>query len=138
MHDGGRSCVTLGVRGIVKFAVRARGAAYPTHSGNWGGVAPNPAWRLVEVLNSMRTPDGHVLIDGFYDDVPPFSADVQAMMRAVPDDTAAMKRLYGLGSTDGAAQSLQEGLNLPAFSVHMMQGGEVGGVIAARATAEIA
>jgi acetylornithine deacetylase/succinyl-diaminopimelate desuccinylase-like protein len=29
-------------------------------------------------------------------------------------------------------------LNLPAFSVHMMRGGEVGGVIAASATAEIA
>ena len=42
-----------------------------------------------------------------------------------------MRQLYGLGSTDGAASSLQEGLNLPAFSVHMMKGGEVGGVIAA-------
>jgi len=49
-----------------------------------------------------------------------------------------MRRLYGLGSTDGAAGSLQEGLNLPSFSVHMMKGGEVGGVIAANATAEIA
>ena len=42
------------------------------------------------------------------------------------------------GGTDGAASSLQEGLNLPTFSVHMMNGGEVGGVIPARATAEIA
>jgi acetylornithine deacetylase/succinyl-diaminopimelate desuccinylase-like protein len=56
----------------------------------------------------------------------------------VPDDSAGMRKLYGLGSTDGAASSLQEGLNLPAFSVHMMKGGEVGGVIAASATAEIA
>jgi acetylornithine deacetylase/succinyl-diaminopimelate desuccinylase-like protein len=39
---------------------------------------------------------------------------------------------------NGAASSLQEGLNLPAFSVHTMKGGEVGGVIAASATAEIA
>ena len=39
-----------------------------------------------------------------------------------------MRRLYGLGSTDGAASSLQEGLNLPSFSVHMMKGGELGGV----------
>jgi acetylornithine deacetylase/succinyl-diaminopimelate desuccinylase-like protein len=59
-------------------------------------------------------------------------------MQEVPDDTAAMRRLYGLGSTDGAASSLQEGLNLPSFSVHRMNGGEVGGVIAAKATAEIA
>jgi len=60
------------------------------------------------------------------------------MMQEVPDDSESMRRLYGLGSTDGAASSLQEGLNLPSFSVHMMKGGEVGGVIAATATAEIA
>ena len=56
----------------------------------------------------------------------------------MPDNTAAMRQAYGVGSTDGAAASLQEGLNLPAFSVHTMEGGEVGGVIAANATAEIA
>ena len=77
-------------------------------------------------------------IEGFYDDVLPFPAAAQKMMQEVADDSAAMKRLYGLGSTDGAASSLQEGLNLPGFSVHRMKGGEVGGVIAANATAEIA
>ena len=35
------------------------------------------------------------------------------MMQEVPDDSESMRRLYGLGSTDGAASSLQEGLNLP-------------------------
>jgi acetylornithine deacetylase/succinyl-diaminopimelate desuccinylase-like protein len=79
-----------------------------------------------------------VAIEGFYDDVLPFPASAVKMMQEVPDDSAAMRRLYGLGSTDGAASSLQEGLNLPSFSVHMMKGGEVGGVIAASATAEIA
>jgi acetylornithine deacetylase/succinyl-diaminopimelate desuccinylase-like protein len=54
------------------------------------------------------------------------------------DVSDAMRKEFGLGSTDGAASSLQEGLNLPAFSVHTMKGGEVGGVIAAKATAEIA
>jgi hypothetical protein len=59
------------------------------------------------------------------------------MMQRCPT-TAPRCRLYGLGSTDGAAASLQEGLNLTSFSVHRMNGGEVGGVIAAKATAEIA
>jgi acetylornithine deacetylase/succinyl-diaminopimelate desuccinylase-like protein len=49
-----------------------------------------------------------------------------------------MRKLYGVGSTDGAASSLQEGLNLPALSVHVMNGGEPGAVIAGSATAEIA
>ena len=96
--------------------------------GNW---LPDANVRLSQLLASMVTPSGKVAVAGFYDDVPPFSPAEQAMMRAVPDDTARMKQMYGLGSTDGAAASLQEGLNLPAFSVHMMKGGEVGGVIAA-------
>jgi acetylornithine deacetylase/succinyl-diaminopimelate desuccinylase-like protein len=86
----------------------------------------------------MFDPKGKVVIDGFYHDVLPFPPAAVKMMQEVPDDSETMRRLYGLGSTDGAASSLQEGLNLPAFSVHVMRGGEVGGVIAASSTAEIA
>lgn len=86
VHENGHGCVCLGVRGILKFALRARGAAYPTHSGNWGGVSPNPAWRLVEALSSMRTPDGRVLIDGFYDDVVPLLPQEQEALAQLPVD----------------------------------------------------
>src|SRR5262249_57481831 len=79
-----------------------------------------------------------VEMGGFGDEVLPFPAGALKMMKEVPDASESLRRLYGLGSTDGAASSLQEGLNLPSFSVHMMKGGEVGGVIAASATAEIA
>ena len=51
------------------------------------------------------------------------------MMDAVPDQSAQMQKDFGVGSLDGAASSLQEGLNMPTFSVHSMKGGEVGGVI---------
>ena len=108
------------------------------HSGNYGNWLPDANVRLSQLLASMVTPTGKVAIEGFYDDVLPFPAAAVKMMQEVPDDNAAMRKEYGVGSTDGAASSLQEGLNLPSFSVHMMKGGEVGGVIAASATAEIA
>jgi acetylornithine deacetylase/succinyl-diaminopimelate desuccinylase-like protein len=60
------------------------------------------------------------------------------MMDAVPDQSRKMQQDFGVGSLDGAASSLQEGLNLPTFSIHQMKGGEVGGVIAASASAQIA
>jgi acetylornithine deacetylase/succinyl-diaminopimelate desuccinylase-like protein len=69
VRDNGQACVNLGVRGILTFELRARGARYPMHSGNWGGIAPNPAWRLVSLLASMRDPSGRVLVEGFCDDV---------------------------------------------------------------------
>ena len=89
-------------------------------------------------MSSMFTPAGKVAIEGFYDDVLPLPAAAVEMFKTVPDISDAMRKEFGLGSTDGAASSLQEGLNLPAFSVHMMKGGEAGAVIAAKATAEIA
>ena len=45
----GQAAVVLGVRGILLFELRVRGAGYPVHSGNWGGVAPNPAWAITRL-----------------------------------------------------------------------------------------
>jgi acetylornithine deacetylase/succinyl-diaminopimelate desuccinylase-like protein len=59
------------------------------------------------------------------------------MIDAVPDPSARMQKDFGVGSLDGAATSLDEGLNMPSFSVHDIKGGEVGGVIPASASAQI-
>jgi acetylornithine deacetylase/succinyl-diaminopimelate desuccinylase-like protein len=137
-HPSGRPTVYYGARGGAGLEVTVYTAKGAMHSGNYGNWLPDANVRLSQLLSSMVGPTGKVAIEGFYDDVLPFPAAAVKMMQEVPDDSAAMRRLYGLGSTDGAASSLQEGLNLPSFSVHMMKGGEVGGVIAASATAEIA
>jgi acetylornithine deacetylase/succinyl-diaminopimelate desuccinylase-like protein len=137
-HPSGKPTVYYGARGGAGLEVTVYTAKSAMHSGNYGNWLPDANVRLSQLLASMVDPAGKMAIEGFYDDVLPFPAAAMKMMQEVPDDSAAMRRLYGLGSTDGAASSLQEGLNLPSFSVHMMKGGEVGGVIAASATAEIA
>jgi acetylornithine deacetylase/succinyl-diaminopimelate desuccinylase-like protein len=137
-HPSGKPTIYYGARGSASLEVTVYTAKSAMHSGNYGNWMPDANVRLAQLLASMVEPSGRVAIAGFYDDVPPFPEAALNMMRAVPDDTAAMRLLYGVGSTDGAAASLQEGLNLPALSVHTMKGGEVGGVIAASATAEIA
>lgn len=136
-HPSGRPTIFYGARGGTGLEVTVYTAKGGMHSGNYGNWMPDANVRLAQLLASMVAPSGRVLIDGFYSDVLPLPADAVAMLDAVPDDSAAMQKLYGVGSTDGAARSLQEGLNLPTFSVHMMKGGEVGGVIPASATAEI-
>jgi acetylornithine deacetylase/succinyl-diaminopimelate desuccinylase-like protein len=137
-HPSGKPTVYYGARGGAGLEVTVYTANSAMHSGNYGNWLPDANVRLSQLLASMVDSTGKIAIDGFYDDVLPFPADAKKMMQEVPDDSATMRRLYGLGSTDGAAASLQEGLNLPSFSVHMLKGGEVGGVIAAKATAEIA
>jgi acetylornithine deacetylase/succinyl-diaminopimelate desuccinylase-like protein len=137
-HPSGGPTMYYGARGGAGLDITVYTAAGAMHSGNYGNWLPDANVRLSQLLASMIDPSGRVSIAGFYDDVLPFAPSALKMMQEVPDDTAAMRRLYGLGSTDGAASSLQEGLNLPSFSVHRLSGGEVGGVIAAKATAEIA
>jgi acetylornithine deacetylase/succinyl-diaminopimelate desuccinylase-like protein len=137
-HPSGEPTLYYGARGGAGLTVTVYTAKSAMHSGNYGNWLPDANVRLTQLIASMFEPTGKVAIDGFYDDVLPFPPVALKMMQEVPDDSESMRRLYGLGSTDGAASSLQEGLNLPSFSVHMMHGGEVGGVIAASATAEIA
>jgi acetylornithine deacetylase/succinyl-diaminopimelate desuccinylase-like protein len=137
-HPSDKPTIYYGARGGAGLEVTVYTAKTGMHSGNYGNWLPDANVRLTQLISSMFTPAGKVAIDGFYDDVLPLPASAIQMFKEVPDVSAAMQKLYGVGSTDGAASSLQEGLNLPAFSVHMMKGGEVGGVIAASATAEIA
>lgn len=136
-HPTGRPTIYYGARGGTGVEVTVYTAKGGMHSGNYGKWMPDANVRLAQLLASMVAPSGKVLIDGFYSDVLPLPDDAVKMIDAVPDDTAAMQKLYGVGSVDGAARSLQEGLNLPSFSVHMMRGGELGGVIPASAIAEI-
>ncbi|HYS44976.1 MAG TPA: peptidase dimerization domain-containing protein, partial [Rhizomicrobium sp.] len=107
-------------------------------SGNYGNWMPDANVRLAQLIASMVSPNGKVVIPNFYSDVLSFSKEARAMMDAVPDQSRKMQQDFGVGSLDGAASSLQEGLNLPTFSIHQMKGGEAGGVIAASANAQIA
>lgn len=92
VDPSGRPMVSLGVRGCVTFELRATGANTELHSGHWGGVAPDPAWDLVRLLATMKDDRGHVTIDGFYDDVLPFTEAEHAALAKIDIDVEAMKR----------------------------------------------
>ncbi len=137
-HASAKPTIYYGARGGANLVVTVFTAKQGLHSGNYGNWMPDANVRLSQLISSMVDPTGKVVIPGFYSDVLPFAPDAVTMMKAVPDSSDKMRAALGVGSVDGAASYLQEGLNLPTFSVHTMQGGEVGGVIPASATAEIA
>ena len=96
--------LVFGVRGVASFELRARGANRPLHSGNWGGVAPNPLWTLVHLLASMRGPDGRITVDGFADDVQPLGPAEQEALGRLPVDLEAVKADLGLEDLDAPVQ----------------------------------
>jgi acetylornithine deacetylase/succinyl-diaminopimelate desuccinylase-like protein len=125
VHESGRSCVMFGVRGVLSFELRARGASRDLHSGNFGGVAPNPLWTLVHLLATMKSPDGTITIDGFYDDVQPPSALERAALERLPVDLPAVMAGLGLQHLDAPAERpYGERLALwPTLTINGLHGG---------------
>ncbi|HFR3411383.1 TPA: M20/M25/M40 family metallo-hydrolase [Streptococcus suis] len=57
-----------GNKGIVTFDVSVQSAELDIHS-SYGGVIDSASWYLLSGLQSLRSPDGRVLVDGLYDQV---------------------------------------------------------------------
>lgn len=96
MDTSGRPRLSFGNRGVLYVEVIARGANQDFHSGNFGGPVPNPAWRLVEFLSSLKHPDGRVAIAGFYDNIIPPNAKEKEMMAQIPFAEKEFLKKYGL------------------------------------------
>ncbi|HET9017058.1 MAG TPA: M20/M25/M40 family metallo-hydrolase [Thermomicrobiaceae bacterium] len=125
VDESGRSRVLFGVRGVASFELRARGANRDLHSGNWGGVAPNPIWTLVQLLATMKNARGEVTIDGFYDNVLPLSDLERAALARLPVDVAAVKRSLDLAALDEPVErGFFERLSAwPTFTINGLHGG---------------
>ena len=101
MDASGRPILSFGNRGNCYVEINHREANRDLHSGQFGGPAPNPNWRMVEFLNTLRDSNGRVAIDGFYDDiVPPTAAEKEAMAN-IPFNEASQLEYLGLQRFDG-------------------------------------
>lgn len=91
--------ITVGLRGLCYMEVEVTGPSKDLHSGIYGGAVDNPANVLCEIIASMRNKDGHITIEGFYDDVEEVSSgDREAMARA-PFDPDEFRKFLGIEQT---------------------------------------
>jgi acetylornithine deacetylase/succinyl-diaminopimelate desuccinylase-like protein len=100
VHESGQSIISFGVRGVLDIELRARGANRDLHSGNWGGVAPNPLWTLVHLLSTMKNERGEITIDGFYDNVQPLTDLERHALSSLPIDIDEIQRSLALHHLD--------------------------------------
>ncbi|HEY6103204.1 MAG TPA: M20/M25/M40 family metallo-hydrolase [bacterium] len=71
----------MGAKGILYVELEARGANRDLHSSQ-ATMVPNPAWRLVWALSTLKDRNERVLIDGFYDDVvEPTAEEIEHLRR---------------------------------------------------------
>ena len=89
----GRPELDLGTKGLLYVQLDVQGTGIDTHSGA-APILPSAAWRLVQALATLRTPDGHVRIPGFYDAVRQPSEEELAVLTDQSDIDAEMREAY--------------------------------------------
>lgn len=140
-HESGAQSILLGVRGALGVELVAEEARWDNHSGNLGNIVPNPVWRLVELLHTMRSGD-EVTIQGFADGVKPPTELEEKILRDIPYDLEGVRRKSGYDALDIDSDTyhrrlmFEPTLNVSGlFSGHTGKGGR--SIIPARATARL-
>jgi acetylornithine deacetylase/succinyl-diaminopimelate desuccinylase-like protein len=126
VHQSGRPLVFFGNRGILGFELTTYGPIRSLHSGHYGNWAPNPAFQLSRLLASMKTEEGRVLVDGFYDDIAPLGESEKKALNAMPNNDAELERELQFGKADGEGKRLVELLQLPSLNIRGMRSAYVG------------
>jgi acetylornithine deacetylase/succinyl-diaminopimelate desuccinylase-like protein len=120
--------INLGTSGLLFVQLRARGGKNDLHSAR-ARLVPNPAWKLVWALNSMKDRDSKVLIDGFYDDVRPPTERERQLLEAAGWNDEQQKTSLGtdefIGGVSGV-DALEQLLFTPTCNIAGFASGYVG------------
>ena len=139
-HLSNEPTLSFGARGISQITLTVFGPRAAQHSGHYGNYAPNPAFRLSQLLSSMKDEGGRVIIPGFYDGIT-ITPEEKRILDQVPDDENEIKRKLGIGSTDKVGNTYQESLQYPSLNIRGLSSGWVGDevrtIVPADAMAEI-
>ena len=99
--DGGQygeeqPALLVAFKGLAGVQIDVHGASTDLHSGLYGGAVVNPIHALVYLLDSMRSPEGKILVEGFYDAVVPLSSEDCAAIAAIPFNEKTYKETIGV------------------------------------------
>lgn len=136
-------CITNGLRGLCYMEVEVTGPNRDLHSGIYGGGVDNPLNVLCKLIGSLKDDNGHITIEGFYDDVLELSAEEKAQINAIPTTVAEFEQSIGLPKSFGEkGYTLLEQLSIrPTLDVNGIWGGYIGEgaktVLPAKANAKI-
>jgi acetylornithine deacetylase/succinyl-diaminopimelate desuccinylase-like protein len=127
MFPNDQPVLLMGVRGILGLEFVATGAKRNLHSGNFGGVAPNPTLDLIHFLAAMVDRKGRLLVPGAgYADVTVTPSEAAAV-KTLPLDREGVMASMGVAPTESDAAAFHERLMLrPAFNVSGFASGYTG------------
>lgn len=126
-HSSNRPTLTYGCRGIATVSILTYGPAKAAHSGHFGNVAPNPAFRLARLLASMKDDSGRVLVEGFYAGAGITEAE-QVLIAGLADDTEAIKERLQVAALEKVGVGYHQALQYPSLNIRRLDSPLFGGI----------
>lgn len=120
--------IDVGLRGLSYVEVEVTGPNRDLHSGVYGGGVANPINVLSQMIASMHDENGHITIDGFYDNVLEVSATDRAELAKIPFDLDEYKKDLGVDEVDGEKgfSTIERTGIRPTLDVNGIWGGYIG------------
>lgn len=129
----GSVAITLGSKGDIECDLVAtgakwgRGATQDLHSSN-AAALDQPAWHLVQALNTLVTANGDPAVDGFFEHVRPVTPEERAMIDIMAQrlDEGSVKADLGVKVWARDAdwrQSLEDYVSRPTLTIEGLVGG---------------
>lgn len=98
-----RPAIVAGLRGVCNVTVKLEGAKGDLHSGEYGGLAPNAAQGVAELVASLHDERGAIAVAGFCDGIIPPTAEELAAAEAGFASEEQLRRDIGCEPCGGEA-----------------------------------
>ncbi len=95
VDEKNKPIISLGMKGLLYVELIAKGPSQDVHS-SLAVLIENPAWRLIQALNTIRSTNGKILIKDWYKEVREFTPDEVDNISLEPFDEKEFKSHYGV------------------------------------------
>jgi acetylornithine deacetylase/succinyl-diaminopimelate desuccinylase-like protein len=128
MFAPGQPSILSSLRGLAYFEINVKGPSVDLHSGAYGGAVINPATALAKIVASLHDENWHVAIEGFYDSVREWPAEVRKQMLELPFEEDTFLKETGSPETGGEKgfTTLERLWTRPTCEVNGLLSGYVG------------
>lgn len=93
-YDVGIPQITTACRGYIGLEITCKGLKASVHSGTWGGIVPDPAVALSQVLGKMTASDGSLALP--FVSIPPISEEEKKKMADILSSDEHIRQKAGL------------------------------------------
>lgn len=95
LTQSGTASIYAGLKGLLYVELRCKTASVDVHS-SLAPIVPNPAWKLLRALQSIRNDMGKITIEGWYDDVKVPNDEDLVLLKRLDYDEKIVTNEYGI------------------------------------------